>query len=1124
LVQGGMKLRDAIKKIAEENNISQDKLKDLLNLIPIQAEFNNLMDKADELISRQKSRRIPEKNIVSNLDTMVRNFYKDMNVNDTQRKIMEREARAKMGAEPRKAASIGRVLGALKDITNVTREEKLKIISRIRELGRDVGKELAKEIRAMKVNGQITTSQATNIISRLTQVNPLNETSVSNFVDYMTEVFAKVQEKNRQSLLKDLVNLVSAKAKTARTESGKRRSKGLDAVGQSFFDAIKPIIKAAANNDVDALEKIKSSIDEDLINDLIIKTLNGQEPTTRERVLLDQSLAYDTFADLANMDIDQIQELYNQLKDKRTESIANLKSRRIERAKEIKALHEEAKAEIKAGFNVLYNEDGTLKGDNQLIDDRKEIWNSFRNLKIWDGVKKWADRYDFNTVTGIFDYFRNNLAHLGTLSNILDKKGDDGFFTTNVYNALNDMDTTHLEGYYTQSEALDQMANKIDGITKGYSEFKSKMSNEIITLDNITSAENEKVKWQSLMNQDQAMRIYALYKNPIQREKLIKMGFDEANMKKIEDFIGPDGKQMADMMVDYFSNAYYESVNKVYRQVNDVSLGYVENYFPTKTISSSVKGDLIVNGNFSGVFDAETAPSLKERTDTTSDVLLGDSFTDVVENHIQTMERYKAYAEGVKRLNAVFKSPDVRALLGQNGTDLNNVMKNLVNFAVNPNGGAKTKNTFLEKLMTRFTGFALSFKLVQIPKQATSFITAYEDYNFRGEGKKKIPGLDAIMFMVDTAKVIANLPSEVKKAQNISASFRDRLAKGLDGDVYGLESGSPTFKPLGQQNTFLGRVKRALKKAAGLPTVIGDVLGVMGYMVNYNRNIANGMNKADALRAFNNYNATQQSRRAADKIALQTSQDALKRSFTMFGSTIFLQMNKAAQGTTNIMRSLKAKKMPASKDIRAVVINVSLANVLFVAASNIAKLIDGDDEDRKMALKQIRDAALGLNLLYQVPLIGGGIELAIKRARGDRGPVSDVVNPYISVFNKIWRGVQEDDISKSVQPVIEIILGTQIDPFIGLFNTLGEGFNAENIYDMVGISRSYRPGYGSKSKSESPDKKGMTKTEIKKSMPTLYKEIYGETDEMMKEIRKEQKEILKESGIEYNFEDFDLEN
>ena len=43
-------------------------------------------------------------------------------------------------------------------------------------------------------------------------------------------------------------------------------------------------------------------------------------------------------------------------------------------------------------------------------------------------------------------------------------------------------------------------------------------------------------------------------------------------------------------------------------------------------------------------------------------------------------------------------------------------------------------------------------------------------------------------------------------------------------------------------------------------------------------------------------------------------------------------------------------------------------------------------------------------------------------------------------------------------------------------------------------------------------------------MPTLYKEIYGETDEMMKEIRKEQKEILKESGIEYNFEDFDLEN
>jgi hypothetical protein len=191
LVQGGMKLRDAIKQISAENNISQEKLKDLLDLASIQDEFNTLMTKADKLIARQRSKDVDEKTIVSNLDKMVRDFYKDLDINDAQRKIMEREARAKMGVEARKAASIGRVIGVLKDITNVTREEKLKIISRIRELGRDVAKDLASEIREMAKGGTITPNQAASIIARTLNINPLNEASVSNFVEYMAKVFSK---------------------------------------------------------------------------------------------------------------------------------------------------------------------------------------------------------------------------------------------------------------------------------------------------------------------------------------------------------------------------------------------------------------------------------------------------------------------------------------------------------------------------------------------------------------------------------------------------------------------------------------------------------------------------------------------------------------------------------------------------------------------------------------------------------------------------------------------------------------------------------------------------------------------------------------------------------------------
>ena len=215
LVDGGMALQEAIKKVAADENL---KVKDVVNginsineIAKIAPAYNALMDKADKLIARQKSKGTAEKKIISNLDTMVRDsdVYKDPNTNDAQRKIMEREARAKMGVAPRKAPSIGRVLGVLNDIKNVSREEKLKIISRIRELSRDATKDLVQEIRDLAKGGKITAVQATNIISRFGKVNMLNEISVSNFVDYMAKVFADAEYGNKIEVAKS--NLKTAK-------------------------------------------------------------------------------------------------------------------------------------------------------------------------------------------------------------------------------------------------------------------------------------------------------------------------------------------------------------------------------------------------------------------------------------------------------------------------------------------------------------------------------------------------------------------------------------------------------------------------------------------------------------------------------------------------------------------------------------------------------------------------------------------------------------------------------------------------------------------------------------------------------------------------------------------------
>ncbi len=213
LLDAGVTLEAAIKQVAKENNVSYRDTVDGINtinqIVPIQAEYDALMAKADELIARQKRRGIADAKIVSNLDTLIRNsdIYKEST--DAQKKIMEREARVKMGVGPKRAVSIGRVLGALKDITNISREEKMLVIKQIRDLSRDAAKELAKDIREMASKGNITSIQAANIVARFGKVNMLNEISVSNFVDYMAKVFANAE-------YADKIDVAKSKLKMAR--------------------------------------------------------------------------------------------------------------------------------------------------------------------------------------------------------------------------------------------------------------------------------------------------------------------------------------------------------------------------------------------------------------------------------------------------------------------------------------------------------------------------------------------------------------------------------------------------------------------------------------------------------------------------------------------------------------------------------------------------------------------------------------------------------------------------------------------------------------------------------------------------------------------------------------------
>jgi hypothetical protein len=682
------------------------------------------------------------------------------------------------------------------------------------------------------------------------------------------------------------------------------------------------------------------------------------------------------------------------------------------------------------------------------------------------------------------------------------------------------MDENSKLGYLQQMQVLNSIANTIPGITKGFKQLRNSLQTNYDYTINMKRGDSRSIlQGANTFNKEQLMRMYALSKNATQRKILESQGLTDAKLDEIKNIIGPQAVEFVDKVVDYMSNEYYESVNDVYSAVNDVNLGRVENYFPTQRVDPNAPIDFNPDDpNFSGIFNAETAPSLYERTDSKADIQLDVDFFNVVDTHMQNMERYKAHAEGVKKINAVFQNKDVIAVL--NASQTKGLIKNLINYAITPNFGLAQQQSIIGKIQNKFTGFALAFKAVQIIKQATSFVQAFEDYSYFPKNQNqskavriaKLP-IDLIGFMIDSAYVIATMPKQVKQAYGMSANLKDRIIKGIEGDTYGLESGARFFKDIDKNSSYYGKARRALKTGAAAPTMIGDVLGVMGYMVNYRRNIKNGMSQEDALEAFNDYNATQQTRRATERSSIQNNKNEIIRAFTMFGSTSFLQMNKVAQGYKNMMDSIKAGKMPAAKDIRALILNLGVANAMFALASNLAKYALGDEDDREEVEKKILQAAAGMNLIAAAPFFNELFVNVLNYVEGSKDPAKIATNPLMGVWWKTQKALKADDYTKAVIPLIELTLGAQLDPAIGLYNGFTEGFDDEAIYQTLGISKSYRPSAEDSDDEEDSDEGMMSKTDMKRYNPEMYEQLYGEDGSMTEyeELRRKQRKVQAEA-------------
>ena len=974
-------------------------------------------------------------------------------------------------------------------------------------------KQLASIVKSLGVSNKITATQAKSIITAFSKVNVMSDSSVNNFIDKVMDIFDKVNAKteaeNRSSLISSIADLAKKAARSAITSTGKSRAKSLDAVGQSFFKQVSKIVTLAANNDINGMAVISNDLAnaQNEINDAVQKELNGEQLTAAESDLLDLVYAFDAFGDILNMSEQELQALLDDLKNAKSTSIQSMKAFRHKQALQKKAIVDATDNKVKQLNPSMFNADGSLKGEEQRKQNRKAIRNELNKGKVFKALKMYINSFDLKGVNGVIRTLANTIQNIETVSTILGK-GKDKFFIKNIYDKLFVAEENQRRGYQKNIKLMETLAKSV-----GFKNF-----NKLV--DALTTGrqyEFEVNGQKSFYDKDELIRMYALSKNKEQRAKLKKQGIDDNALAEIKTILGPQLISFADKVVDYLSTTYYDETNSVYVSEYNTRLPRIENYFPTITEKADTTAD-ILSGDLSRIFMADTASALKQRVDKNSDIILSFGFINALEGHFQQIERFKAYAPTVREVNSTFSSPAFSAYLDETGTK--KLFKFLVSNAISPDAGnpfPTTKSSIFDK----YAGFALAFKLIQIPKQAISAVAAFEDYQFR-KGKYT-PALDLMMFTKDLAVTIATLPKQVKKAREISASFNERYVEGMKGNVISTTSGRGGLRSLKQRSGILSKLYRRFKSLASMATTFGDTLSVMGYMAVYNRNIKNGMDPEQAAIEFNNYNKTLQSRNAVDRTALQNNKEPLLKAFTMFGSSAFLQMNKVMQSSSAIVsktaeyaKTRDASKLPTVKEYRAFILNLGVANALFAWASYAFKIMLGDDEDREKAYDEMLKGMLGLNLLYQLPLLGDAIELVNAAIDGDELSLKGTgLNPYTTIAVKAIKGIKNDDYTQAAKPILELVAGMSFDPFIGLYEYFeGSEPTEESLYKVFGISKTYQPESNELTQSEIEAMEAEDKKEMKEFDPFLYESIYGEQEREEKRIKEEQKALEKLYGEE----------
>jgi disulfide oxidoreductase YuzD len=968
---------------------------------------------------------------------------------------------------------------------NIEKELKGKI-SNLRSKAKDekeVRRELNKLIKdyITKDNGftDVDVRRLTGLVERIT---PKNYYAV---LDRASALLKAHEEKVKKQTIKDVYNEAVKNSKLLKTAAGRKKSDKLVAEDQNFMEESVRLLKAIITNNTSELLKIADSINAVKMQPILFKQSLSEPLTAEEKRLLDRLAAFELLGDIENMTLEEVQDILKDMKELFKQGRQKLIAKKAAKAQEKQIIDNKAATQIQQRAKSLYvvNEDGetVLKDPDQIAATRISIRKSFKEGGFSQGVQAALEKLRFSTMRSGVRSITRSIAILDTLTNALDNPVLGlNFFRDNVYKLLARGDSKEIVVKETLQKAMDDIAKKIFGSKSDYKKVLKLLRGEPIPIrlySNISKSYTD-----VYIDRDIAMKVLAWSLNPDTNLLLQNQNIGQTTIDLIKSVLGDKLVKFAEETVAYLSSENYEQVNKVYSELNNRYLPQIENYFPRR---SAVKLGTkeIMDGDLESLYSAMNQSFLNDRSKVADLKILGAGFSDILDEHFNGVAKYLAYAEIIQKLNNVFASPDVNAFLSEIG--LKSLYKSSVIFSINPESkrDSSLDNTITSALQSISTVVTLGLKPIQVVKQSISFLNEFPDYNVFKNRPMFI--VDFPAFLIEYAiKSKGGLDIKTfKRMYDLSPSFRNRVRGYMSGDLTRLESGINKSKrsvterlkeskfgrtkiggrEIGEfmgKNSPTGDIDRMYKTALNAFTSLGDANAVIAALVVYDRNVANGMPHEQALEIMEEYNTRQQSLRAMDKSALQRNANFVSRYLLMYASAPLLQLNKTMSAGTNIMRSIFAGKPPRAYDVRTFYINYAVANILFTLANNMFKLWDGDDEDVEEVMEELKMAALGINTLQNIPILGAKITQAwywLNDINREAKPGVDFLAKWERQYNEA-RKEGKGEIRALLRPSIELATKLNTDPFIGMYKGYTGESNADDLlYDLIGVSKSARP-------------------------------------------------------------------